>query len=132
MPITGMSHFTVLTEDLEATRHFYCDLLGLAEGERPAFGFPGLWLYRGGSPILHIVAGRPLPEERAGVIDHIAFDATDLQTMVDTLRQAQIHFRLNRLAGGAQNPWQLFCLDPNGARVELDFPASEAAPAGFA
>ena len=24
--------------------------------------------------------------------------------------------------------WQLFCLDPSGARVELDFDASEAAP----
>jgi hypothetical protein len=24
--------------------------------------------------------------------------------------------------------WQLFCLDPSGARVELDFDAGETAP----
>src|SRR6185369_12386142 len=66
MKITGMNHFNVLTDDVEATRKFYVGVLGLTEGERPPFKFPGLWLYAGGHPILHI-SGARLPKERAGV-----------------------------------------------------------------
>ena len=44
MAIEGMNHFNVLTDDVEATRHFYCDILGLEKGERPPFKFDGLWL----------------------------------------------------------------------------------------
>ena len=40
-----------------------------------------------------------------------------------------VTYDLRRLANSADGQWQLFCHDPNGARVELDFDASEAAPA---
>ena len=49
MAISDMNHFTVLTHDLAATRHFYIDILGLKDGYRPDLGFPGAWLYAGGS-----------------------------------------------------------------------------------
>ena len=55
MAIASMSHFTVLTDDVDATRAFYCGLLGLVDGKRPPFGFPGLWLYAGDRPILHVI-----------------------------------------------------------------------------
>ena len=58
MPIEGMNHFTVLTSDLEATTHFYVDVLGLVPGPRPDMGFPGVWLYIGKQPALHVIAGR--------------------------------------------------------------------------
>ena len=32
MAITGMNHFTILTDDVEATREFYCTLLDLTVG----------------------------------------------------------------------------------------------------
>ncbi len=76
MAISGMNHFTVLTDDVPATVGFYCDLLGLADGPRPPLGFPGAWLYTGGQAVLHIVGGRPKSELRAGVIDHMAFSAS--------------------------------------------------------
>ena len=125
MKITGMNHFNVLTDDVEATRKFYVGILGLTEGERPPFKFPGLWLYAGGHPILHISGGR-LPKERAGVIDHIAFSTTDLKATVARLKEHGIEHSLNRQAG--TGIWQVFCHDPMGAKVELDFDPSEAAP----
>ena len=64
--IQGMNHFTVLTDDLDKTLGFYVDLLGLKPGPRPDLGFPGAWLYVNGSAVLHIIAGRPLPEQRSG------------------------------------------------------------------
>ena len=39
--IHGMNHFTITAENREATLGFYCGLLGLHEGHRPALGFPG-------------------------------------------------------------------------------------------
>lgn len=130
MAIEGMNHFTVLTDDLEKTRAFYVGLLGFKEGWRPPFGFPGAWLYVGDTPILHVVAGRKMPEPRAGVLDHMAFTASDLPGTAARLGAAGVAYDLRRLPGGGI--WQLFCNDPAGARVELDFAATEIAPDGWA
>jgi catechol 2,3-dioxygenase-like lactoylglutathione lyase family enzyme len=125
MAITGMNHFNVLTDDVEATRRFYCDVLGLEKGDRPPFAFDGLWLYAGGRPILHISA-RELAQKVEGVIDHIAFSCTDLRATTSRLEEHGIRYSLGRQV--ATGIWQLFCRDPMGARVELDFDPSEAAP----
>jgi catechol 2,3-dioxygenase-like lactoylglutathione lyase family enzyme len=126
MPVSGMNHFTVLTDDLDATRTFYVDLLGLSEGFRPDLGFPGAWLYAGGQPILHVIAGRGVPANPRGVIDHMAFSARDLRAVAARLTERGVAYDLRRQA--STGAWQLFCFDPSGARVELDFDAGEAAP----
>ena len=125
MAIVGMNHFTVLAKDLAATKAFYMDLLGLAEGFRPDLGFPGSWLYCGNQPVLHIIAGRALPADPRGVLDHMAFTASDLPTVTAKLKASGIQYDLRRQ--NESGTWQLFCFDPNGARVELDFDASEPA-----
>jgi catechol 2,3-dioxygenase-like lactoylglutathione lyase family enzyme len=126
MSIQAMNHFTVLARDLEATKAFYIGLLGLTEGPRPPFDFPGAWLYAGDQALLHIVAGRPVPDPPAGVLDHMAFSADQLGDTVARLKQHKIDYVLRRQPG--YGPWQLFCHDPNGAKVELDFSPDEAAP----
>ncbi len=40
----SIDHITLIVADLERTRQFYCDQLGMQEVERPNFEFPGLWL----------------------------------------------------------------------------------------
>jgi catechol 2,3-dioxygenase-like lactoylglutathione lyase family enzyme len=124
MPVEGMNHFTVLTGDLEACKRFYMDLLGLEEGFRPNLGFPGAWLYAGGQAVLHIIAGRPLPPDPRGVLDHMAFTATDLIGTVEKLKARGVEYDLRRQP--QSGTWQLFCFDPNGARVELDFDGLES------
>jgi catechol 2,3-dioxygenase-like lactoylglutathione lyase family enzyme len=126
MPVEAMDHFTVLTDRLDETTSFYTELLGLEVGDRPDFNFPGAWMYCGGRPILHIIAGRPLPAERAGVLDHMAFAASGLSETVSALRARDLKFDLRQLPGSGV--WQLFFRDPNGAKVELDFAASETPP----
>ena len=126
MSIQGMNHFTVLARDLDATKAFYIGLFGFTDGPRPPFDFPGAWLYVGKQAVLHIVAGRPLPANPAGVLDHMAFSASNLADTVARLKARKIDYVLRRQAGGG--PWQLFCHDPNGAKVELDFSSEEQAP----
>ena len=131
MAISGMNHFTVLTTDLELTLSFYCGMLGLRQGPRPPFQFPGAWLYCDDQAVLHIVAGRPLPQDPAGVLDHMAFSADDLNGTIARLRAAGVEYDLRRLVGTGPQIWQMFFRDPNGARVELDFAASEPGPIDY-
>ena len=123
MAINGMNHFNVLTDDVEATRRFYVDVIGLTEGDRPPLGFDGAWLYAGGHAILHVSAAT-LPRERKGVIDHMAFSATDLKGTLERLKRHGVEHVVRQQAG--TRIWQVFCNDPMGAKVELDFDPSEA------
>jgi catechol 2,3-dioxygenase-like lactoylglutathione lyase family enzyme len=126
MTAHAMNHFTILAEDLDETRDFYRDLLDLKEGYRPDMGFPGAWLYAGEQAILHVVVRNPLPQPRAGVLDHMAFSAADLTGTVRKLEQKGVRYELGRQV--ETGVWQLFFHDPNGAKVELDFAATERGP----
>jgi catechol 2,3-dioxygenase-like lactoylglutathione lyase family enzyme len=125
MPIARMDHFTILTTNAEKTVAFYNDILGFTSGPRPAFSFPGAWLYNDGKAVLHVVQ-RPSIPEGGGVLDHIAFWGTDPSAYVAKLKARGIKYDLRRLPeNGHAGLWQLFFFDPSGARVEIDFAASE-------
>jgi catechol 2,3-dioxygenase-like lactoylglutathione lyase family enzyme len=128
MGVKGMNHFTVLTNDFEKTVAFYTGVLGLENGYRPLQDV-GAWLYADGQAVLHVVADRPVPKEAGGVLDHMAFTGIDLAGTCAKLQSHDIKFQLFRQV--TTNLWQMFLLDPNGAKVELDFDASEQAPAGL-
>jgi catechol 2,3-dioxygenase-like lactoylglutathione lyase family enzyme len=126
MAVAGMNHFTILTDDVDNTVRFYGELLGLEPGPRPKLKFPGAWLYAGGQPILHVVGGRPASELKPGVIDHMAFSGKDLAATLSALEDHGVEYDCRQQAGTGL--WQVFFFDPNGAKVELDFPASERVP----
>ena len=126
MPILRMDHFTILTTNAAETVAFYEDILGLTPGPRPAFSFPGAWLYSDGRAVLHVVERSPIPEG-GGVLDHIAFSGKDARAYLAKLKARGIKYDLRRLPepGHAGGLWQLFFFDPSGARVEIDFAATE-------
>lgn len=121
MSVSGMNHFTIVTDRLDETVRFYESLLGLTPGYRPPMAFDGAWMYCGSQPVLHIMARETLPAERAGVLDHMAFTASGLPDVLATLEARSLPYRLVRQQ--QTRVWQLFFHDPNGARVELDFEA---------
>ena len=121
--IHGMNHFTVIAKDLEETVGFYTGLLGLERGWRPDLGFDGAWLYAGGTPILHVYGDRPVPAGVAGVIDHMAFSAKNLREVKARFDARGWKYDLRQQKGSGT--WQLFCHDPSGAKVELDFDPGE-------
>lgn len=129
MPVSRMDHFTVLTRDAQATAKFYRDILELDAGPGPNFPFPVVWLYCDGAPVLHIIERKDIPGQ-AGVLDHMAFAGTNLTGVIARLKALELDYRLQRVPDGAptSGAWQLFFFDPNGARVEVDFPAEEPAP----
>ena len=57
MNVRTLHHISLPVADLERSRRFYREVLGLEEmAERPAFPFPGAWL-RLGDRELHLIAG---------------------------------------------------------------------------
>jgi len=122
--IVGMNHFTVIAENEQQTLDFYVGLLGLTVGARPDLGFAGAWLYAGGEQaVLHLYFDRPVPKQRAGVIDHLAFSAEGLKAVKARFDASGTKYDLRQQRGAGT--WQLFTFDPNGAKVELDFAPSE-------
>jgi catechol 2,3-dioxygenase-like lactoylglutathione lyase family enzyme len=129
MPINRMDHFTVLTKDAKATADFYSSILGLEIGPRPNLKVRGVWLYCGGAAVLHVIEKDEIPKGPS-VLDHVAFSGTDLSGFLARLTACSVPYDLRRLPEGGPTPgdWQLFFFDPNGARIEIDLPASEPDP----
>ncbi len=139
----SLNHISIRTLDLEATRRFYVDALGLAIGPRPEFPFPGLWLYQGpptayANAAVHVIGidpkdasgleqylgGRDAASLRgSGAVDHVAFFATDLTGTLSRLRRQGVPHREREVPGLGLH--QVFVDDPNGVVVELNFPAAE-------
>lgn len=128
MPAQSLNHFTILTKDLEKTKDFYTDIVGLTVGDRPPLAFDGYWLYCGGIPTVHLIFNRkgdkPLPDKpETGRLDHIAFASTGLKEMRSKLRQHKIEYEERVLP--RMNMTQLFYKDPDGISIEMNFPPEE-------
>ena len=135
MPITEMQHYMVLSKDLEKTRRFYCDVLGLRIGPRPPFDFEGLWIYIGEVAVVH-VAGQASYEstgrlkdmvaERhgSGSVDHIAFAADNWDELVASFDIHGVKYRATVVP--SQPLRQLFVHDPDGIQIEINIRASSS------
>ena len=127
MALTRLNHVTVRTDNLEVTRDFYQDLLGLNVGPRPPLGFPGYWLYAGDEPVVHLVPENNGigggPSKDTGHFDHVAFTASGLNVMRDNLRLRGIRFRDQKVPGTSMR--QIFLEDPNRVMIELNFPSGQ-------
>ena len=138
MPLSHLEHFLIQTADLEATRDWYINVLGFREGPHPDFKFPVVWLYLGERDVVHLTqGGKNISDNRkaylgqqsdaihgSGVVDHVAFRSTGLRDMMEHLRRHSVVFHQRMVSD--QGLFQLFLLDPNGVKVELNFSNTEA------
>jgi len=151
MEIKRIDHYSIRTLDVEASRQFYTDVIGLTVGPRPAFKFPGLWLYNGTPPadlehahgnygIVHVMGVDPDDPQGlvdtmgyvdpqtlhggTGALDHVALSVTGRESMVERCKSLGVgYFERSVPTLGLH---QMFLKDPNGVVIELNFPAAEA------
>jgi len=55
MQIETIHHVSLTVTDLDRSKQFYREILGLSEIERPGFPFPGAWFQVGGNQQLHLI-----------------------------------------------------------------------------
>jgi catechol 2,3-dioxygenase-like lactoylglutathione lyase family enzyme len=124
MPVTQLEHYLVVSEVLEQTKDFYCEILGLRVGDRPDLGFSGYWLYLGEIPCLHLAdresytdykarVGTPVPQQTVDT------GAIGFRDTVQMLENRGLRFRLNRIDDIGLS--QVFVQDPNAITLELNF-----------
>jgi catechol 2,3-dioxygenase-like lactoylglutathione lyase family enzyme len=118
-----LDHFLVLTDDIDGTRDFWCEVLGLEVGARPPLEFPGYWLYAGDKPCVHIAernayvahSGQIGIPTATGPVEHVAFDGDDREAVAERLRR--VPAVQNEVPGVMR---QFFVHDPNGVKIEIN------------
>jgi len=127
--VKTLDHVTVVVKDLERSRRFYVDTLGMREVPRPAFSFAGSW-FQAGTTQIHLIhefaesgpAGNLLPEKlRSSRTHHFAFEVEDAEAAIAWLKECQVPI----LGGPKPRPdgyMQVFITDPDGHVVELCSP----------
>jgi catechol 2,3-dioxygenase-like lactoylglutathione lyase family enzyme len=122
--VAGLDHLLVLTDDIDATRDFWCGALGLEVGERPPLEFEGYWLYAGAVPCVHVAerasfdahSQRIAIRAASGPVEHVAFSEDDYEGVVGRLARGGIEAAPNTVPGMRQ----LFLEDPNGVKIEIN------------
>jgi catechol 2,3-dioxygenase-like lactoylglutathione lyase family enzyme len=108
---------------------FYEEALGLVNGPRPPFDFPGAWLYSEGHPVLHLNDISPTDKPQrpdSGVIDHIAFGSRGFEAIKQHLTRKGVPFRANEVPNSTRR--QIFLTDPNNVLIELNFDVANEKP----
>ena len=128
MSLHGFNHFTIRAQNVEQTRTFYVDVLGLRDGPRPDLPNTGFWLYCGVTPIIHLfdasleevyVGNVEQTTRGSGSVDHIALSGDDYEGMRLHLEERGVAYEELKLP--ELDVDQLFVEDPNGLTVEMQF-----------
>jgi catechol 2,3-dioxygenase-like lactoylglutathione lyase family enzyme len=112
-------HISFAVSDLERSRRFYQEILGLEEIPRPDFGIPGVW-YRAGGSEVHLIGapeGADLgtrPGSLNPLANHQAFRIEDYRKALEFLRSRNVEVLETRPDLG-----QMWIRDPDGNIIEL-------------
>ena len=121
--ILSINHIQLVAEKdlLIQLRDFYCDVVGLREGFRPAFERFGFWLYIGDKDVIHLITPKEGDKRspQKSSFDHIAFKTNDYPGVLKKLKTLHVSFEEKPVPGMTAH--QIFLKDPAGNRVELNF-----------
>lgn len=117
-----LDHATIVSPQLASVRQFFCDIVGLVEGERPPFAFEGHWLYQDGVPVIHLIKGNSTepPVKSSTRLDHIAFriaDNAEWTQLIGRLQDASIVYRATEVPASGER--QLFVMPVPGVTIEF-------------
>ncbi len=114
--IHELNHVALHVRDLQASMHFYGEVIGLPLLPRPAFDFPGAW-YGFGSQELHLIYDGNL-EPTVRRHHHFALLVDDTYAAKAELQSKGI----TEFKGPGPRPdgaMQLFFTDPDGYLIEM-------------
>ena len=123
LEVSALHHVAVCVTDIERSKRFYGEVLGLKEIARPPFPFGGAWYEMGEGRQLHLIEhhqARTLRGTTAidGLDGHLALRVADYGAALAHLRASGVEC-LERPQN--QTGWkQLYFTDPDGNVIELN------------
>jgi catechol 2,3-dioxygenase-like lactoylglutathione lyase family enzyme len=134
--ISDLNHVNIVVKDVEASKRFYCDVLGMEDVPRhPSFAIPGAWL-RSGTAEIHLIqedAATHAPGDLSYGVEagpgtdlassrHFSLVINDTDALVAQLKANDVpvaYGPVERLGGLVQT----YCYDLDGHLIEFsDFP----------
>jgi catechol 2,3-dioxygenase-like lactoylglutathione lyase family enzyme len=141
LDIETLHHASLPASDLERSKRFYSEVLGLREVPRPPFNFPGAW-YQVGDRTLHLIVGERATFRNGKGIDsrdvHLAIRVRSFRGAIEHLAalgyqpldpQAanQDPFRTMRINAKATAGFpQIYILDPDRNVIEINADRDDA------
>jgi glyoxylase I family protein len=128
LQIKKLDHCALVVRDIERSRHFYGDVLGLVEIPRPkSFLFRGAW-FRGAGFELHLIQadetaapvgfGDPGEGGLVGLAHHLAFEVADLDAALEHLRSHGVEILSGPMPRG-DGVLQAYFFDPDANFLEF-------------
>ncbi len=109
----------MMTHDLDASEHFYCEVLGLnkafefiKEGKRI-----GLYIEAGARTWIEIFIHGEAPFPTLGAINHFCFEVTSIDQAIAEIRAKGVVVTDKKY--GVDDTWQAWINGPSGERIEL-------------
>jgi lactoylglutathione lyase/glyoxylase I family protein len=109
----------MMTQDLAASEHFYCEVLGL----KKAFDFTkggkkiGLYIEAGARTWIEIFSHADAPFPSLGAINHFCLEVTSLDEAIKQIRAKGVEITDKKY--GVDDTWQSWTKGPSGERIEL-------------
>jgi glyoxylase I family protein len=132
MQIEAIHHVSLTVTDLEHSRRFYRETLGLPEIQRPPFNFPGAWFQAGAHQQLHLIVHTNSTFRTGKGLDtrdsHFAVRVADYGATVEELRTKgyqdqdapdEFHRMILQPHATAGFP-QIYILDPDRHIIEIN------------
>ncbi|MBV9507174.1 MAG: VOC family protein [Acidobacteriia bacterium] len=137
MDIRLLHHVSLPVHDLEVSRRFYREIIGLNEIVRPNFPFGGAWFRLGAKQELHLIVAADIPDAEATYRDgkginsediHLALRVASYRRVVEFLgskgytqdgdSQSKMRMKLNphSITGYPQ----IYILDPDRHMIEIN------------
>lgn len=117
--IARLHHVSFAVKDVDASRRFFGEVLGLPELDRPAFNFRGAW-YGLGDRALHLIEKVDANREAVAQLtraDHMALEVKDIDAVKEALDAAAISYQVG--TNDRLGFRQIFCSDPDGHTIEF-------------
>ncbi len=120
--ITGLAHIGILVQDMDRSKDYYVNTLGMQLQADECAGDTKLVMVGIGSLVIELIQKPDHQPRPAGVVDHVAIACEDIETLVCKLIEKGVRFDANEIShnptlfGGIKN---IFFKGPDGEILEF-------------